>query len=289
MDHWTEIRTAYGVARSGTVSKAAQKLGVHRATVNRHIDALEAEIGTRLFLRHRRGYELTDAGREFMEIAERSYDMLEDFFGRIRVQSADVEGEVIVATLFPLTDLILPAILEFRRHHPKTRVRVTTGDELARLELAEAHVALRVGSKATNADYVVQPFCTLDFALFAHRTYIDRHGRPQGQDLTGHALVGNPDAHSAAPFEVWLATNVDPEQLVLVSANPKVLEDALRSGEGIGFMPVSYARTLPDLEQIVPALPDWQVESWLVTHVDVHRTDKVQSMLNCLKALVFAT
>ena len=54
-------------------------------------------------------------------------------------------------------------------------------------------------------------------------------------------------------------------------------------------MPVSYARTLPDLEQIVPTRPDWQVESWLVTHVDVHRTDKVQSMLNCLKALVVAT
>ena len=106
MDHWTEIRTAYNVARTGTVSKAAQELGVHRATVNRHIDALEAEIGTRLFLRHRRGYELTDAGHEFMEIAERSYDMLEDFFGRVRVQNADVEGEVIVSTLFPLTDLI---------------------------------------------------------------------------------------------------------------------------------------------------------------------------------------
>lgn len=160
---------------------------------------------------------------------------------------------------------------------------------MARLELAEAHVALRVGSKSTNADYVVQPFCTLDFALFAHRAYIDRYGRPQGQDLTGHVLVGNPDAHSAAPFEAWLARNADPEQLVLVSANPKVLEDAVRSAEGIGFLPVSYAKTLVDLEQVASALPEWQVESWLVTHVDVHRTDKVQSMLDCLKALVFAT
>ncbi|MEO0746199.1 MAG: LysR family transcriptional regulator [Pseudomonadota bacterium] len=289
MDHWTEIRTAYVVARTGTVSKAAQELGLHRATVSRHVDALEGEIGARLFLRHRRGYELTDVGREFMEIAERSYDMLEDFFGRVRVQSADVEGQVIVATLFPLTDLILPAILEFRRRHPKTRVRVTTGDELARLEFAEAHVALRVGSKATNEDYVVQPFCTLDFSLFAHRGYIDRFGKPEGHDLTGHALVGNPDADSGAPFEVWIARNVDPEQLVLVSANPKVLEDAVRSGEGIGFMPVAYAQTLPDLEQVVPALPEWQVQSWLVTHVDVHRTDKVQSMLGCLKSLAFAT
>lgn len=289
MDRWTEIRTAYSVARAGTVSKAAQELGVHRATVNRHIDALEAEIGTRLFLRHRRGYELTDVGREFMEIAERSHDMLEDFFGRVRVRSADVEGEVIVATLFPLTDLILPAILEFRRRHPKTRVRVTTGDELARLELAEAHVSLRVGAKPTNADYVVQPFCTLEFALFAHRAYIDRYGQPKEHDLTDHVLVGNPDERSAAPFEVWLAQSMEPEQLVLVSANPKVLEDAVCSGEGIGFLPVAYAETLPDLQQIGHALPEWQVQSWLVTHVDVHRTDKVQSMLACLKALVFAT
>lgn len=289
MDCWNEIRTAYVVARNGTVSKAAQELDVHRATVNRHIDALEAEIGTRLFLRHRRGYELTDTGREFLQIAERSYDMLEDFFGRVQVRSADVEGEVIVATLFPLTNFIMPAILEFRRRHPKTRVRLTTGDELARLELAEAHVALRVGAKSTNVDYVVQTFCTLDFALFAHRSYIDCFGMPQEQNLRGHMFVGNPDAKSAAPFEKWLAHNVEPEQLVLVSQNPKVLEDAVRSGEGIGFLPTFYARTLPELEQVGQALQEWQVESWLVTHVDVHRTDKVQSMLACLKALEIAT
>ncbi|MEM6889865.1 MAG: LysR family transcriptional regulator [Pseudomonadota bacterium] len=67
------------------MSNAAQELGVQRATVNRHIDALEAEIDERLFLRHRRGYELTDTGREFLQIAQRSYDLLEVFFGWVRV------------------------------------------------------------------------------------------------------------------------------------------------------------------------------------------------------------
>ena len=42
MDLWTETYTAYRLAIAGTVSKAAADLGVHRATVNRHIDALEA-------------------------------------------------------------------------------------------------------------------------------------------------------------------------------------------------------------------------------------------------------
>ena len=90
MDLWTEIYTAYRLATAGTVSKAAAELGVHRATVNRHIDALEAGLGTRLFLRHRRGYELTDAGQEFLAVAERSHEMLGDIFARMRVKKADV-------------------------------------------------------------------------------------------------------------------------------------------------------------------------------------------------------
>ncbi|MEO1024128.1 MAG: LysR family transcriptional regulator [Pseudomonadota bacterium] len=286
MDLWTEIYTAYRLATAGTVSKAAAELGVHRATVNRHIDALEAALGTRLFLRHRRGYELTDAGQDFLAVAERSHEMLEDFFARMRVQKADVAGEVIVTTLFPLTDFILPAILDFRRRHPKTRVTVTTGNKLLSLERAEAHVALRVGAKPTHDDYVVQPFCTLDFALFAHPNYIEQYGRPDLLDLSGHWFVGNPGEESAAPFEAWLAKNVSPEQVVLKSTNAKVLETAVRDGAGIGFIPVSVAERAGGLEQVSPALPEWTVKSWLVTHVDVHRSDKVQAMLTHLKSIL---
>ena len=56
MDGWDEIRTAYHVARVGTVSGAAEVLGVHHATVIRHIDALEEKLGVKLFQRHARGY-----------------------------------------------------------------------------------------------------------------------------------------------------------------------------------------------------------------------------------------
>ena len=62
MDNWDEIRTAYQVARMGTVSGAAEVLGVHHATVIRHIDALEARLGVKLFQRHARGYTPTEAG-----------------------------------------------------------------------------------------------------------------------------------------------------------------------------------------------------------------------------------
>ena len=75
MDNWDEVRTAYQVVRLGTVSGAAEVLGVHHATVIRHIDALEARLGVKLFQRHARGYTATEAGTDLARVAPAQADM----------------------------------------------------------------------------------------------------------------------------------------------------------------------------------------------------------------------
>ena len=74
LDNWDEIRTAYQVARMGTVSGAAEVLGVHHATVIRHIDALENRLGVKLFQRHARGYTPTEAGQDLLRVAQTTDD-----------------------------------------------------------------------------------------------------------------------------------------------------------------------------------------------------------------------
>ncbi|MEL6424926.1 MAG: LysR family transcriptional regulator [Pseudomonadota bacterium] len=288
MDTWTEIHTAYCVAKEGTVSKAAEVLGVHRATVNRHIETLEQQLGVRLFIRHRRGYQLTEAGEEFLNVAGRAHDILDDFAGRKRVQSSELSGEVIVTTLFPISNVLMPAFRAFRKDHPRTRISLLTDTALLKLEHAEAHIALRAGRAPENDDYVVQPFCKLRFALFAHPTYLESRGTPGGlDDLSDHDFVGNPRKRSSAPFEAWLADNVATERIVFRTGDALVLQDAITSGLGIGFLPVAQAASRSDLHQIGPSLDEWTVHVWLVTHVDLHRTEKVQSMTACLKAIDF--
>jgi len=78
MDNWDEIRTAYHVARMGTVSGAAEVLGVHHATVIRHIDALEQRLGVKLFQRHPRGYTATEAGEDLLRVAAATDDRSEE-------------------------------------------------------------------------------------------------------------------------------------------------------------------------------------------------------------------
>ncbi|MDX8348597.1 LysR family transcriptional regulator [Cognatiyoonia sp. IB215446] len=288
MKTWTEIHSAYCVAKEGTVSKAAEVLGVHRATVNRHIETLEKQLGVRLFIRHRRGYHLTEAGQEFFSVAGRAHDILDDFAGRVRVQSSELSGEVIVTTLFPISNVLMPAFRSFRHAHPKTRVSLLADVALLKLEHAEAHIALRAGRKPENEDYVVQPYCQLRFGLFAHTSYLEKQGTPRDlDDLAHHDFVGNPRKRSSAPFEAWLADNVQSDRVVFRTADALVLEQAIKGGLGLGFLPVAGSEAQTDLYQIGPSLDEWTVHVWLVTHVDLHRTEKVQAMLSCLKALEF--
>jgi DNA-binding transcriptional LysR family regulator len=43
------------------------------------------------------------------------------------------------------------------------------------------------------------------------------------------------------------------------------------------------AANYPDLVEVMPPRPEWEASLWLVTHVDLHRTLKVQALLSHLK------
>ena len=99
MEKWAELRTAYQVAKLGTVSAAAKALGFHRATVNRHIDALESELGSRVFIRHARGYELTELGKEVLRTAQKTEQLLDDLAGLAMVKQVQIEGDIKLTTI----------------------------------------------------------------------------------------------------------------------------------------------------------------------------------------------
>src|SRR6056297_1174072 len=146
MQYWTELRTALMVARFGTVSSAAEALGVHRATVNRHVETLEGAFGAPLFQRHARGYALTDAGRDMLEVAARADEMFADLAGRARGKAGQLSGSLIVTALSGVAPLVMPAIRAFHIAHPQIALEFVAGAQLARLEHGEAHVAIRAGA-----------------------------------------------------------------------------------------------------------------------------------------------
>jgi DNA-binding transcriptional LysR family regulator len=277
LESWDDIRTALAVARSGTVSAAAERLGVHHATVIRRIDAIEAQLGTRLFQRHARGYALTEAGAALLKVAGDADDRFTQMAATIAGAGDRIEGQLVVTSLPELAALVMPRLLRLLERHSGLRLNYITDARLFRLDVGEAHIAIRAGSQPTEPDYVVRPMCGFRHGLFASADYIARHGPVEG--VEGHRLVMPGPEGRNAPMVRWMRDRVGSDALVMCSNDEMAREMVIRAGLGIG--PVAPWRCEGLIE--VMWLPEWDSQLWLVTHVDLHRTPKVQAALEALR------
>ncbi|KIN62347.1 Transcriptional regulator, LysR family [Sulfitobacter noctilucicola] len=284
MENWDEVRTAFQVARLGTVSGAADALGVHHATVIRHIDALEKQLGVKLFQRHARGYTATEAGEDLLRVAQATDDQFAQLAGRIKGRGADVSGDLVVTSLVSLAPRIAPVLAAFQRLHKDVLVRYVTAERVLRLEYGEAHVAIRAGAAPSEPDNVVQPLLRLQIGAYASKAYVDECGVPSGpDDYAKHRFVGPADPESRAPHHVWLRNNVPDSSVTFRCADNGGSVAAIKAGAGIGFLSAQDARQSDDIVEIHAPRTEWEAPLWLVTHMDLHRTTKVQTLLQFLK------
>ena len=284
MENWDEIRTAFQVARLGTVSGAADVLGVHHATVIRHIDALETRLGVKLFQRHARGYTATEAGRDLLSIAQTAEEQFAQLANRIKGHGETVHGELIVTSIAGISDLLVPVLAGFQAEYPDTIVRFLTDMRLFRLDYGEAHVAIRAGSAPEEPDNVVQPLIRIKTGLYASRSYAAAHGLPQSEaEFASHRFIIADSEASRAPFYRWLRSVAPEAALAFRSTEPAATERALRNGAGIGFLPAYKSHGDADLVEVMSPRTEWESPLWIVTHVDLHRTRKVQAFLTHLK------
>ena len=283
-ENWDEFRTAFQVARIGTVSGAAEVLGVHHATVIRHIDSLEADLGVKLFQRHARGYTATEAGEDLMHVATTTDDQFTQLVSRIKGRGNEVTGELIVTTVAGLSHIVTPILARFQRQHPDTRIRYVSDERLFRLEYGEAHVAIRAGKAPEEPDNVVQPYLTIPAHLCAAQSYVRKYGLPNNStDFGKHRFVAAEGESARAPVHQWMQVNIPAQNIVLRATEAETRKTAICEGMGIGFLMGFERSEYPDLVDVLAPRPEWESPLWLVSHVDLHRTNKVQALLTALK------
>ena len=286
MNNWNEIRTAAYVARLGTISAAAEALGVHRATVTRHVDGLEAALGAKLFQRHARGFTSTELGRELLRIADATTGQFNELQRVAKGQSGALSGELTVTALDVIVPLILPALNGFQDRNPEVAVRVVSSDRILKLEYGEADIAFRVGRKPQHPDNVVLRALTLRTGLYAAPAYAAKHGCPKTPaEFSAHRFIGPDGAAPRTSYFDWLAETVPEDRIRLRSNSIKALWDAVSAGSGIGFAPEHLARD-GGLVAVLPPQEDWCEPVWAVTHVDLHRTPRVQAFVHVLKRIM---
>ena len=122
---WDDLRYALAIGTAGSLAGAARTLGVNHTTVLRRLDALEAQLGTRLFDRKRGGYQPTEAGLALVEQARHMATRADEVERQVLGRDRELTGVLRVTTAFVLMDHLLPQPLaDFARAYPGIEVEV---------------------------------------------------------------------------------------------------------------------------------------------------------------------
>lgn len=277
---WDDFRIAHQVAKSGSLSGAGKQLGMNHATVQRHINQLEQALNVKLFIRHQRGYRLTDAG--LLMLAE--MPDIQRHFTRLENRLANVEREIsgnlkITTVVSAYSSYLYPGLKAFRDRYPQLRLQLIATDDIISLDQGAAHVSIRVGPKPNGADLIVKKLTEINTHYYAARSYIDRMGLPASlSDLNQHewALPSSEKHH--IPFIKALLKHIDAQQIVYQSNNFPDVHMAVRAGFGIGPFEDGEAQKEPDLVRIPVNFEQCGEALWFVYHKDLKDSIRIKTL-----------
>lgn len=123
-----QLRYFAAVAREGSISRAAARLGIAQPAVSRRIADLEQEAGVPLLLRHGRGVQLTEAGTDLLARADSIVTELAEAERELAARRSAPGGMVAIGMTHAMATMLGPRLVRtFRARHPDVLVRVMEG------------------------------------------------------------------------------------------------------------------------------------------------------------------
>lgn len=190
------------IVQAGSISKAANTLGVGKSVLSRQLARLEADLGTRLVQRSTRRMTLTEIGELVYAQAQQIDRAVANIEQLTAQHQSEVKGRLRVTCPRPLGQrYLVPLLVEFTRRYPKVEVALTVDDRLVDLIAEQIDIAIRV-AHLEDSTLVARKLCENPRVLVASPAYLARAGTPQSPtDLLAHDCLVY--ASGARVFDEW--------------------------------------------------------------------------------------
>ncbi|KJZ11538.1 hypothetical protein TW85_17105 [Marinomonas sp. S3726] len=276
--NWDDFRIALQVAESGTLTKAGRMLNMNHTTVLRHINQLEESLNLKLFIRHQRGYQLTDAGRLMLN----SVPSIRQDFDKLVHDLTSVEqgehGKLRITTLSGHSPLLNNAIESFYREFPNTKIQIIATEKTIPVESGITHISIRIGAQPKEPDIIVKKLMHLNVGYYASEDYIARYNLPKSiSDYNQHYWAFPSGLKQSVPFIKQVAMHVKEERIIYQSNLFSDLHSVINKGMAIGPMAEYEAKKYQGLKRLPIELDQDGEVLWFVYHKDLKTNIHIQA------------
>jgi DNA-binding transcriptional LysR family regulator len=251
------------IAREGSFTKAAARLGVSQSALSQTIRNLEARLGLRLLTRTTRKVSPTEAGERLIQAVGPRLEEVDAELAALTALRDKPAGTVRVAAGEHAAELVLwPVIERLLPDYPDVTIEIVVDNGLTDIVAERLDAGVRLGEQVAKDMVAVRIGPDMRMVVVGTPDYFRRHQKPlTPQDLTAHNCI-NVRLPTAGGLYAWefekdgRALKVRVEgQLVFNTATMAV--KAARAGSGLAFVPEDRVLSYIGSGELVRVLVDW--------------------------------
>ncbi|WP_419911927.1 LysR family transcriptional regulator [Hoeflea sp.] len=263
---WGDIRIFLAVMREGSTLAASRVLGINQTTVARRLDVLEQALGLCLFEKTTRGARPTDAARRLLPRAEALESAALTLEGEALAEQTRARPPIrITAFDHGMFGNIGQVVAEYVDENPGATFEFVAAERILDLSQGDADVALRLTPQITDDRLIARKVGETCWTYYASRSYADKYGTPD---------VYTDDME---PHRVILLNHVATQRRnVLRCAGADEIRLAIRTGQGVGPLPVFDGDRDPDLVRCFDPPEGSELPLWLVTSPEARKRPEVR-------------
>lgn len=250
------------IVDAGSITKAAEQLGIAKSAVSRRLKELEASLSNQLLNRTTRQSALTQAGEHYYQRAGSILSEVKALNEQTSGAPSRIEGTLKMTAplsfgLLHLRDLIH----EYAKQHPSLNFELDLSDRHTDLVEEGYELAIRIG-ELQDSSYQAKRLVVIRFVLCASPEYLIKMGTPKLlNDLEGHDFL----QYGLSKHNVLTLTDAQGRKHTIQTkskmkaTNGEFLVDMAEKGHGIIFMPTFIAHKALASGKLVPLLPQYQL------------------------------
>ena len=263
MDQIQAMRIFVRVVEAGTFTRAADSLNLPKATVTKHVQALEERLRVKLLNRTTRRVTVTPDGAAYYDRTVRLLTDLDDIEASMTNARANPRGRLRIDVGTSVAQLlIIPHLAEFHARYPDIQVDLGVSDRTVDLIGDNVDCVIR-GGELSDQSLVARRIGNLEFITAAAPAYLERKGTPthplEIEEKHASVIYFSPQSGRHYPLEFRRGDeSIDitgPYQLSVNEANAYVT--SIVAGLGIGQITSWQAQRYLASGVLVQLLPDW--------------------------------
>lgn len=272
------------VAELGTITLAADKLGIAKASLSKQIQRLELDLNLNLFMRHKQRLHLTEEGKMLLSQCKRLCRELENTRNLCQEFHNEPTGtlHVVVFSYFS-KHLIYPKLKAFLHQYPKLQLIIDSTEKIPNFEKEQIDIAVGFSLPVPNPGEVIQKrMMKTKYILCASPEYFKLHGTPQTlKDLYHHQYISHTERTGNYILKLKPEYSLQLKPYLLVNSVTAMIECAIND-LGLIQLPLYVLKEYLDQGELIEVLPEYQLSDCNVYYhypVFAHPQPKLQRFI----------